>query len=452
MADRLANIDEFLTEGLDGYIAETTRLCAQPSVSAHGDGMRECAALVADVLERRGFNVRQIETPGNPIVLGRASGQSQRTLLFYNHYDVQPAEPLELWTSPPFEPTLRDGALYARGAKDDKGEFVARVAAVEAARAAHGGRLPCGVTFVVEGEEEVGSPHIAGFVQAHKDDLRCHGAVWEEGGLAPSGRPEISLGRRGILAVELEVQTMTRDAHSGGAHMLPNAAWRLHRALATLRGPDERVLIRGFYDRVVPPSARDLDLLATLPGEEHWLREAYGVTAFVRNLSGEALAQAVFEPTCNIAGITAGYQGPGMKTVIPARATCKIDFRLVPHQDPDEVLAALRSHLDQEGFGDVVVRRLGAMWPERVPLDDPLVHLTARAAEQVYGLPSQIRPIGGGSSPVYAFTEPLGIPVVTAGVGYAGNRTHAPDEHVRLGDFLNAARHIARILDGFASL
>jgi acetylornithine deacetylase/succinyl-diaminopimelate desuccinylase-like protein len=449
---RGAEIDAFLHSRLDAYIAEVADLCAQPSVSARGEGMHECAALVADVLRRRGLEVQTVPTAGNPIVVGRARGRTERTLLFYNHYDVQPPEPLELWTSPPFQPVLRDGALYARGAKDDKGEFIARVAAVEAVRAAYDGTLPCGVLFVVEGEEEIGSPHIAEFVRAHEQMLRCHGAVWEEGGLAASGRPEISLGRRGILSVEIEARTISRDAHSGAAHILPNAAWRLHRALATLKDEQERILIEGFYDRVQPPSTRDLELLAALPDEEAWFREHYGVAAFVGGRTGAALAAAVFEPTCNIAGLTAGYQGPGSKTVIPARAAAKVDFRLVPDQDPNDIFDKLRAHLDRRGFSDVVLRRLGAMWPERVPVDDPLVHLAARTAEEVYGVPCQIRPLGGGSSPVYAFSKPLGIPVVTAGVGYAGNRTHAPDEHVRLGDFLNAARHIARILEGFATL
>jgi acetylornithine deacetylase/succinyl-diaminopimelate desuccinylase-like protein len=452
VTQRSSKIDGFLQAGLDGFIAEVAALCAQPSVSARSEGTHECAALVAEVLDRHGYDVQSVPTPGNPIVVGRAGGRSDRTLLFYNHYDVQPPEPLELWTSPPYQPTLRDGALYARGAKDDKGEFLARVAAVDAARAAHGGALPCGVIFVVEGEEEIGSPHIAEFVRTHRATLTSHGAVWEEGGLAASGRPEISLGRRGILSVEIEAQTMSRDAHSGSAHILPNAAWRLHRALATLKGPDERILIEGFYDRALPPSVRDLELLAALPDEEAWFRANYGIAGLVGGRTGGALAQAAFEPTCNIGGLTAGYQGQGMKTVIPARASAKLDFRLVPDQDPDDIFVMLRAHLDRQGFGDVVVRRLGAMWPERVSVDDPLVHLTARTAEDVYGVPSQIRPIGGGSSPVYAFSKPLGIPVVTAGVGYAGNRTHAPDEHVRVADFLNAARHLARILDGFATL
>ena len=452
MGTSAEQIDAFLQRELDAYITETARLCAQPSVSAQGEGMAACAELVADLLLRHGFQVRQFETPGNPVVVGHVDGRSDRTILCYNHYDVQPAEPFELWTSPPFEPVLRDGALYARGAKDDKGEFVARVAAVSAVRAAHGGNLPCGVTFVVEGEEEIGSPHIAEFVREHLDLLRCHGAIWEEGGIDPEGRPLMTLGCRGVLAVELAVETLQRDAHSGNASVLPSAAWRLLWAVASLKGPDERIRIPGFYDAALPASPLDRQLLTALPSYEDELRRIFGVTEFVRGVTGEAFKAAVFEPTCNIQGITTGYQGQGMKTVIPARAVAKLDFRLVPGQDPDDIFKKLRAHLDDAGFADVTATRVGAMWPAKAPADDPLVTLTARTAEEVYGLPSQIAPLAGGSSPIYAFAGPLGIPVVNAGVGYWNSRTHAPDEHVRLHDFLNGARHIARIIDGFAAL
>jgi acetylornithine deacetylase/succinyl-diaminopimelate desuccinylase-like protein len=452
MSQDASKLDKFLEENLDRYIAETALLCSQPSVSATGEGVRECAALVAQVLSEHGFEVQRFETPGNPIVVGRAAGRSDRTFLFYNHYDVQPPEPLELWDSPPFEPALRGGALYARGAKDDKGEFIARLAAVDAVRAANGGELPCSVTFVVEGEEEMSSPHIARFVSEHLDLLCSHGSIWEEGGIDEAGRPLLVLGKRGILAVELRVQTMRRDAHSGMAHVLPNAAWRLLRALATLKAPDERVLIPGFYDDVVPVSSDDKALFAAMPSEEEAYRREYGVNEFVRGATGEAYKLAVFEPTCNIAGITAGYQGQGMKTVIPAVATAKIDFRLVPYQSPEDILEKLSAHLDAQGFEDVGITRLGAMWPATTGPDDPLVRLTASTGEEVYGKPSVLVPLQGGSSPVYAFAGPLGITVVTAGLGYPGSRTHAPNEHIRLDDFSRASRHIARVLDRFAEL
>ena len=448
-----AVIDFYLSEHLDEYIVETSELCAQPSISATGEGVAECAGLVETMLERRQFAVNKIPTDGNPVIVAHASGQSPRTLLFYNHYDVQPPEPLELWTTPPFKPTVRKGSLYARGAVDDKGELVARLAAVDAVRAANGGRLPCGVTFVVEGEEEIGSPHIAQFVQEHKELLACQGAVWEQGYVDPSGRPINTLGVRGVLAVELRVETMGVDAHSGGAHMLPNAAWRLVRVLDSLKGTDERVRIPGFYDDALPPSALDEQLFDAMPDHEVMLREQYGVNEFVLGMTGKELERAVFSPTCNIQGITTGYQGGGMKTVIPHEASVKMDFRLVPFQDPDDIFAKLRAYLDEQGFADVETRRLGAMWPAKTELDDALVQLCIRTGEEVYEKEALVHPLVGGSSPIYAFADPLGgIPVIRPGVGHPGCRTHAPDEHMHVDNLLNAARHIARILEEYGDL
>jgi len=451
----IQSIDSFLQSRLDDYIAETARLCAQPSVSATGYGVAECADLVGRTLEQHGFSVQKFSTAGQPVIVGHADGKSQRTILFYNHYDVQPPEPLDLWTTPPFEPTVRDGALYARGAKDDKGEFVARLAAVDAARAANGGELPGGVTFVVEGEEEIASPHIADFVLAHTNLLKCDGAVWEEGGIDLQGHPGSFIGVRGIIYVQLEVETLKLDAHSGSAHYLPNAAWRLIRALTTLKGPDERILIPGFYDQAIPPSALDIDLLKTLydPADEPWLRENFGVKTFVAGATGVELESRVFEPTCNIAGFLSGYTSEGSKTVIPARAMAKVDFRLIPDQDPDDIFARLRAHLDAQGFDDVQVTRLGQMWPYKASADDPFIQLAVRTAAEVYDQPMRLVPMTGGSSPVYAFARPLGnIPVIAPGVGYWNNKTHSPDEHVRLVDFLNAGRHLARIVNEFASI
>ena len=453
MPDIENQLDAFLQNNLDNYIQETAELCAQPSISARKEGVSECAELVIRILERHGLQVQKFETPGSPVIVGRATGKSERTLLFYNHYDVQPPEPLELWTTPPFEPTVREGALYARGAMDDKGQFIARLAALDAVRSAHGGTLPCNITFVVEGEEEVGSPHIARFVRDHKDLLESQAAVWEEGGTDPEGNPITTLGCRGILYVELAAETLKMDAHSGGAHHLPNAAWRLVQAIMSLKGRDGKIAIPGFFDHVQPPSAQDLALLDALPDTEAWLRETYGLKEFVGGLTGDAFRRAVFNPTCNIAGLTAGHQGAGMKTVIPARATAKVDFRLVPDQDPDDIFSKLRAHLDQEGFTDVNVARLGAMWPYKASADDPFVRLAARTAEVIYARPYLPVPLAGGSSPVYAFAAPLGdIPVISAGVGNSNNRAHSPDEYVRLTDFLNGSRHLAHILNGFADL
>lgn len=446
--------DSYLQSNLNNYISEISELCAQPSISARGEGIRECAALLVKIFERHGFSVCQFETAGNPVIVAHCDGDSDRTLLFYNHYDVQPPEPLELWTTPPFEPTIREGALYARGTRDDKGEIVARLAAADAVRTANNGRLPCGLTFVVEGEEEIGSPHIAQFVREHSEILKCQGAIWEEGGSDSEGRPYTNLGCRGLLYVELSVSTLTLDAHSGGAHLLPNAAWRLLRALATLKDNAERILIPGFYADAQPPTPLDLKLMEVMPADAAKLKDQYGAKELVNNVSDKAINLAIFNPTCNIAGLTAGYQGEGLKTIIPAQASAKIDFRLVPWQNPDDIFDKLRSHLDAQGFADVTLKKLAAVWPYKAPADDPFVQLTARTGEEAYGLPYQLTPTAGGTSPVYAFANPLGnIPVVSAGVGYGfNNRSHAPDEHVRLADFLKAARHIAGIVSRFGEL
>jgi acetylornithine deacetylase/succinyl-diaminopimelate desuccinylase-like protein len=450
MSERFLAVDRYIEQHVDDWMAELARLCAVPSVSARHEGIDECAALVAELIARRGFDANVVPTAGHPVVLAHADGaEASRTMLFYNHYDVQPQEPVELWQSPPFRAEVRDGRIYARGAKDDKGELVARFAALDALRAVDG-RLPCRITWLVEGEEEVGSPSLPDFVKAHADELRCDAAIWEEGGIDAEGRPHVTLGARGLLYVELRVRTLSRDGHSGMANLLPNAAWRLVWALATLKGRDERVLVPGFADHAVPVSDRQRELLAAVPSPEESIKESFGLDRLLLERTGVAVTGAPFDPTCNIAGLTSGYQGPGSKTIVPAEASAKIDFRLVPGQDPDDVLAKLRAHLDAQGFPDVEIEVLG---PERagvVDPDDPVVRLCAETAEEVYGRPAIVTPLMGGTTPMYLFTE-QGVPVVAPGVGFgSSNLAHSPNENMRLEDFRNAARHLARLVARFA--
>lgn len=370
-------IDTFLEQNLERYLDEVIELCAQPSVSARGEGLAECAHLVVELLRRHGLKAEVLPTSGSPVVVGQAGDDSTtRTLLFYNHYDVQPPEPLALWTSPPFRPAIREGVLYARGARDDKGEIVARLAAMDAVRVAHHGRLPTNLTFVIEGQEEVGSPHIAGFVREHRRLLQADGLIWEEGGITGAGRAVTSLGVRGILFVELRVRKLACDAHSGAAHLLPSAAWRLLQALGHIREPDGSVKIPGFYDRVCDPSDLDLQLLDNLPPPQETYRH-FGATEFVGRRHGRELNRALFSPTCNLASLTAAYQGEGPKTIIPAQASAKLDFRLVPEQDPSALFEDLKAYLVAGGFSDVDVRNLGSMWPTRTDPAHPLVRLAS---------------------------------------------------------------------------
>ena len=427
--------------------AELVELCAQPSISAQGTGMQEMVRLVERALQRRGFDTRVVPTARHPAVMARRRGAKDRTLLFYNHYDVQPPEPLELWTSPPFQPTVRDGKLFARGVMDDKGHLACRLAAVDAVTDVLG-ELPCAVTFLVEGEEEIASPSLPTLVAEHRSELAADLCLWEFGDVDSSGCSVQYLGFRGILYVELSVKALARDCHSGvWGTVLPNAAWRLTWALSTLKSPDERVGIRGFYDRVVPPSDVDRQLMGRLPPISDEERSALGArTLICPPAPPEFYEHAVMTPSCTICGLSSGYQGEGQKTIMPARASAKVDFRLVPDQGPEEILEKLRTHLDAHGFQDVEVACIGKLEPARTPVDAPWVAMVVESAREVYGQPQRIHPMSGGSGPASLFRKHLGVPVVTAGVGYPGSAIHAPDEHIRLEDFKNGIRHTARIL------
>ncbi len=447
----LAQIDAYIEQKLDATLAELGQLVAIPSVSAQGSGIAECAEAVAAALRARGFSAEVAPSNRNPVVLGDAPGTSDRTLLLYNHYDVQPAEPLELWTTPPFEMARREGRLFARGIADDKGELVSRLAAIDAVMAVTGA-LPCRVKFLVEGEEEISSPSLPAFIEQHAGRLAADGCIWEFGSVNEDGRPVEYLGLRGICYVELSVKTLDLDAHSGlGGSILENAAWRLVWALNSIKGPDGRVRIPGFYDNVVPPSERDMELLAALPDTAPEYRKMYGARRFLNDLSGvELRREEVFVPTCTICGLTSGYQGPGSKTVLPARASAKMDFRLVLNQTPEEIVEKLRKHLDAEGFGDVEVNFLGGGRPARTDPDDPFIQLVSATARDVYGSEPLIWPMIGGSGPNYLFTHHLKVPIATLGVGYPGSRAHAPDENIRVDDFVRGVKHMARVLLGFA--
>ena len=450
-----AQIDARILARLDYWIEQLDRLCAQPSISAQRLGIDECAALVATMLREEGYEAEILPTGGSPIVYGDSGPAGQaRTLLFYNHYDVQPPEPLELWDSPPFTLTRVGDKLLARGVSDDKGQLIIRMAAAAAVRDVLG-ELPCRVKFFVEGEEEVGSPNIPPAIDAHKERFAADGCIWEFGGVDYTGRPTQTLGMRGLAYFELSVDTAAQDCHSGlGGSLMANAAWRLVWALSTIKGVDERIRIPGFYDNARPATERDLAYLAGLPDESEAFKETYGISGFLKEMTGgtELRRAAVFEPTATINGLTSGYQGPGAKTVLPARASAKIDFRLVPDQTPEEIGPLLRAHLDAEGFGDVAVRYLAGVKPARTDPDHPFVQLSIQAAEDVYGQPPAVEPLIGGSGPLHPFIHVLGLPVVTSGCGYPESRVHAPNENIRIPYFIDGIRHSARILYRLAAL
>ncbi|HQV62981.1 MAG TPA: M20/M25/M40 family metallo-hydrolase [Anaerolineales bacterium] len=445
-------IDSYLYKNFNKSISELSTYVAQPSISAQNIGLKECAQLVKEMLMARGFKARVMETEGAPVVYAERKGKGDKTLLIYNHYDVQPPEPLELWESPPFEPSLRGDKLYGRGVSDDKSHLTARLFAIDAILDTDGD-LPCNIKFIIEGEEETSSVHLHDFIKQNIPLLKADACIWEFGGVDHREVPMQYLGLRGICYVELSVESLGTDVHSGlGGSIFPNAAWRLVWALNSLKGPDERIRIPGFYDNIVPPSARDRELMDALPDVAEVYKKQFGVKEFIKGLTGgtDLKMEEVFTPTCTICGLTSGYQGPGSKTVQPAFASAKVDFRLVPGQKPEDIVAKLRLHLDNEGFNDVQITVLGGEPAARTDPDDPFIKIVVDTAEEVFESPMEIVPMIGGSGPNYPFVHDLGLPVATMGHGYPDTRAHAPNENIRLDLYLKHAQHMARVIKEFA--
>lgn len=445
-------LDSYIEKNLDASLEELKRYVRQPSVSAQNLGLKECAALVKELLEKRGFTSQVMATDGAPVVFGERKGKSDKTLLIYNHYDVQPPEPLELWESPPFEPEIRDGKMYGRGVSDDKSHLTARLHAIDAILDDEG-ELPCNIKFIIEGEEETSSVHLHNFIRENLPLLKADACIWEFGGVDHRNKPMQYLGLRGICYVQLSVTSLSTDVHSGlGGSILPNAAWRLTWALTSLKGVDERIRIPGFYDDVVQPSARDRELMDALPDVADEYKTRYGAKEFIKGLTGgtDLKMEEVFVPTCTICGLTSGYQGPGSKTVQPAFASAKVDFRLVPNQKPEDILKKLHAHLDAEGFSDVQIEFLGGEPAARTDPDDPFVKIVVDTAEEVFDAKMEIVPMIGGSGPNYPFVHDLGLPVVTMGHGYPDTKAHAPNENIRIDLYVQHAKHMLRVIKEFS--
>ncbi len=447
--DRLnAAVEASLPRAID----ELARMVAYPSVAAVSDSpMVECAETIAGLLRERGLEARLVPTNGGPpVVFGedRSAGVDAPTILFYNHYDVQPAEPYELWNEDPWKLDVQGDIATARGVSDDKGHISCRLMALDALKAANGGALPVNVKWVIEGEEEVASVHLPEWMEKNANILASDVCIWEFGGVDEAGRPEIICGLRGIAYFELHAKTIAYDAHSGlGGSLFPNAAWRLTWALSTLKNQNEHILLPGHYDSVVPANAYGKELLAKLPSQEAWLKNEYGVSDFLQGATDvEYQRRAVFEPTCTICGLSSGWEGEGAKTVLPSRAMAKVDFRLVPDQDPEIVHQSLRTHLDAHGFSDIEIVYLGGQKPGRVDPRNPYVGLALETARAVYGKEPSLVPLVGGSGPVAPFVQGLRVPFVTCGAGYPGTRAHAPNENLRLTDLLLGAKHTARFM------
>jgi acetylornithine deacetylase/succinyl-diaminopimelate desuccinylase-like protein len=452
-------LDRYIADHERRFVDELRELCAIPCEASNKTALDAAARWCRDRLRDAGFtDARELRTDGAPALVVGETGPSRvhgppgtRTLVAVQHYDVQPAVPLELWRTPPYEPAQRDGAIYARGVDDNKGHLLLRIQAVEAHRAALGD-LPIGLRFLIEGEEESGSPNLAKLLGLEPGLTDADGALKEGGALDNEGRPLLLLGGKGILYCHFRVRTMSRDAHSGGATHYPNAAWRLAHAFASLMNERGRVQIDGFYDSVRKPTDEERTMLERMPFDGEATRKIVGIDrfAFGRDDS-EAKRASVFEPTCNVCGIESGYNGPGSKTVIPCEATGKVDFRLVPDQDPERIAKLLRAHLDRHGFQDVEFTAEEGEHPYRGPADAALVRAAAAVAEEAFGKPAVLVPSSGGTSPMWVVCHERRMANVTLGMGHPGAGAHAPNEHILLENYWKALRATVALYGRYAT-
>ena len=454
--EQLEAVWAYVDEHAEEMLEQLKTLVRQPSISAQDVGVKECAELLAGMMRADGIETEVLPTPGQPVVVGIGEAvPGAPTVLIYGHYDVQPVDPIEAWQSPPFEPTIRNGRLYGRGTGDNKGQLLAQLLAYRAWRAV-AGRPPINVKFIFEGEEESSSPNLAQFVREHRDLLAADVVYESDGPIHESGRQTVSLGVRGILYVELEARGPKRDYHSGhGGNLLPNPAWELVHLLATMRGPDGRILIDGFYDDVRQPEPEALRALDELPLDlEGYLRQHQidslpplpGVGADRRGF----FERTMFHPTLNIAGLGAGYAGAGSKTIIPSRAVAKIDMRLVVDQRTDDIYEKFVRHVRAHA-PNVTVRRIGSMEPSRTPVSDPHVQVVARAVERALGERPLIVPGMGGSLPDYAFTRDLGLPLVKVPYANPDEANHAPNENLELSRFYAGIKIAASVMEALAT-
>jgi acetylornithine deacetylase/succinyl-diaminopimelate desuccinylase-like protein len=435
---------EYLDANQARFLDELKALCAQPSIAAQGIGLEETAGLIAGHFERLGARLERFHVDGPAPILYAELGQGPKTMLVYNHYDVQPPDPLDEWHSPPFEPTVRDGRIYARGVADDKGDLLCRLQAIEAYQEAVG-PLPLRLRFLVEGEEEVGSPHLEAFVDAHPELTEADGCLWETGQKDAQRHFVVELGVKGICYLELSVKTAASDLHSMWGGVIPNAAWRLVWALDTMKSADDRIMVDGLMDYVQPPTRAERAHLSKLPFDAAKIQEDFGFAGYIRGLQGvDLLAKHFYEPTCTICGLRAGYLGEGAKTVLPNVATAKVDFRLVPDLTPDLVLELVRAHLHRRAFDDVEVTILNGLRPARSARQSPFVEACIEAARATYGQEPLVYPNSPGSGPMYTVCR--GMPGVMAGVAHANSRLHAPNENIYVEDYFEGIRFVGELI------
>ena len=443
----------FVDKHRNELLNDLQTLIKQPSISAKNEGIEECSILVSKMLKKAGVSseILRLNKNAAPLVFGEVKSKSNpsKTLLFYNHYDVQPVEPIEEWEHPPFSGKIIGNKIFGRGASDDKGELITRIKAVESYLQEYND-VPCNIKFCIEGEEENGSENIEKYLKKFKKKFSCDGVIWEFGYIDTKNRPIVGLGMKGLLYVELSVKESIRDAHSSFAAIIKNPAWRLVDALKTLRDSNGKILIDGWSDDIIPLSQNDLKIIRKEPFDANDFKKEYGIKKFVGDKNAfEAKKALVAGPTCNIAGIESGYTGDGAKTVLPSTAKVKIDFRLVPNMDPKKQIKLLKLHLKRTGFDDVSIKVLNAEAAARTSTDEKIVDVVCDSAKKIFG--DYILNISNaGTGPMHAFVDVLHAPCVSIGSSFIFCRMHSPNEFAKI-DLLNkTTKCLCMLIENFS--
>ncbi|WP_141604677.1 M20/M25/M40 family metallo-hydrolase [Terrilactibacillus laevilacticus] len=427
-----------------------------PTISAQHTAIHETVYFVKEMIEELGGEVKILDDcGGNPVIYAcfeaGEKADSTKTLLFYNHYDVQPPEPLEEWVTPPFEPTLIGDILYARGTSDNKGSLLTRLLAIRVLQSLDGG-LPCQVKFLIEGEEEVGSPSLEGYLQKYQDLFQSDACIWEFGSKDEKERVVMDAGIKGMAYFEITCTGADIDMHSSLGAYVDNAAWRLVQALSSMKNKENEILVEGFFDGITEPTLREKEVVKTLPFDKDTIAKIYGLKRplITESKEKDPRIAMVFEPTMTICGMYSGYTGEGSKTVLPKQAKAKLDCRLVLGQDPEHVRDCIRVHLDKEGFTDVQIELINGQKAYRSDYDHPFLSLVKKSAEDAYQSDIVLWPNSAGTGPMYLFGENLSLPIVSTGVGWVESKAHAPNESIRIKDFEDCAVHMAYIMKGFS--
>ena len=458
------DIKDYIDKNRQRMLDELCDLLRIPSVSADptfdGD-VKRCAAAVASSLQQAGAsNVEVMETPGHPIVFGQYHVSDEApTVLVYGHYDVQPPDPIDLWDNPAFDPIIKttpkhpEGAIFARGACDDKGQMFMHIKALESMKSS--GDVPCNIKFIIEGEEEVGSSHLDAFLEKHKDKLSADVVLVSDTGIISNDIPSITVGLRGLSYVEVEVTGPNRDLHSGlygGA--APNPINVLCEMIASLKDEDQRIAVEGFYDDVLELTQDEREDMARAPFNEAAHRESIGIGAHEGEHGYSPTERMSIRPTLDINGIWGGYMKEGAKTVIASKATAKVSMRLVPYQDHEKITKLFTKHFHKIAPPSVTVKvtEMHGATPAVTPTDSPAYHAASLAMKHTFGKnPVPIR--SGGSIPIVAsFERILGLKTVLFGFGLDSDAIHSPNEHYGVFNFFKGIETIPHFYTHFARL